>query len=105
MSQTKDDGFTVGDTTHPLVDSRDLPAVTPEQEEQFLSQATVPSDHPDDEPGDNSAPDVEPEAPAHDNGGDEQQISDADLSALLADVDTDAVHPGDATDQSNGAQD
>lgn len=83
--------FTIG-PPQPVTDSRDLPAVTPEEEAGFV-RGTEPGDDPppDNGPTDSDGADVDavlPEAGAED---DEDLPSEDELDGLVADVDTDDV--------------
>lgn len=79
--------FTIG-PPQPVTDSRDLPAVTAEDEAGFVSGADLGYDHPDNVPTDPELDAVLPEPSADE---DEDLPSEDELDALVADVDTDDV--------------
>lgn len=82
--------FTVG-PPQPVTDSRDLPAVTAEDEAGFVHGADLGDDHPDNRPADSDDADagaVLPEIGAED---DEDLPSEDELDGLVANVDPDDV--------------
>lgn len=82
--------FTVG-PPQPVTDSRDLPAVTAEDEAGFVSGADLGHDHPDNRPPDPDGTDVDPVLPAPSAEDDEDLPSEDELDGLVADIDTDDV--------------
>jgi hypothetical protein len=79
--------FTVG-PPQPVTDSRDLPAVTAEDEADFVTGADLGRDHPDNRPLDPDDSDVDAvlRAPSAEDDGD--LPGEDELDALVADVDT-----------------
>lgn len=84
--------FTVG-PPQPVTDSRDLPAVTAEDEAGFVTGADLGRDHPDNRPPDPDDTDVDPVLPAPSAEDDEDLPSEDELDAdaLVAVIDTDDV--------------
>jgi hypothetical protein len=73
---------------HPVTDSRDLPAVTAEDEAGLVQGADLGSDHPDNGPTD---VDVDAVLSAIEAEDDEDLSSEEELDGLVADVDPDDV--------------
>ncbi len=85
--------FTIGPPL-PVTDSRDLPAVTPEEEAGFV-RGTEPGDDPphDNGPTDSDGADFDAVLPEVGAKDDEDLPSEDELADLVADVDTDDVDP------------
>lgn len=82
--------FTVG-PPQPVTDSRDLPAVTAEDEAGFVHGADLGNDHPDNRPTDSDDEDVDAVLPGIGAEDDEDLPSEDELDGLVADVDADDV--------------
>lgn len=80
--------FTIG-PPEPVTDARRLPAVDAEDEAGFVSGADLGADHPDNAAADD-LPVVAVQA-SSDDDDDEPLPSEAEVAALVADVDTDAI--------------
>jgi hypothetical protein len=81
-----DDGFFTVGPPQPVTDSRDLPAVTAEDEAGLVHGADLGDDHPD-----NRLTDAEVAAVLADLDADEDLPSEAELDDLVAGVDPDDV--------------
>jgi hypothetical protein len=89
--------FTVG-PPDPVTDSRQLPVITTDDEDGFVTGADLADDHPDnaEDPPDNvldevlvATPEEQAAAEAAAGADDVPDAADAELDALAADVDTD----------------
>jgi hypothetical protein len=84
---TDDATFSVG-PPHPITDSRELPAVTGEDEASVVTGADLGDGHPDNDP---LVEDVESPLTDADAEGPEDTVAEAELDELVADVDPDDI--------------
>jgi hypothetical protein len=82
--------FPVG-PPQPVTDSRDLPAVTAEDEAKFVHGADLGAAHPDNKPTDSDDADVEAVLPEIGAEEDEDLPSEDELDSLVAHVDPEDV--------------